>query len=88
MMTDLQRIEFAEAALACKGMGLMSHPEPMPKRQARDGQCVFGRIRHIYHGGESCIYCGAPRGGKPPQSEILKSQIPASPPRLNGLDLS
>lgn len=65
-MTDLQRIEFAAAAMACKRMGLMSHSAPAREPAATMSPCIPGRVRHQYKDGIVCAHCGAPKGGRVP----------------------
>jgi hypothetical protein len=78
-MTELQRIEFAAAAMACKRMGLMSHSaSSSPTGQA--AHCSPGRIRHSFGGFETCAHCGA--------TKAQSKKSPTHENRLTGFDLS
>lgn len=68
-MTQLQRIEFAQAAMACKRLGLLSHTTPTSVTGEKS-KCVPGRIRHHFKDGILCQYCGVTKGGKLPPQQI------------------
>lgn len=77
-MTQLQRIEFAAAAMVCKRLGLMSHTTTgSGTARPRKTPCVEGRTNHNYKGSLICIHCGHVKPSPKPQSEIsnFKSQI-------------
>lgn len=84
-MTDFERIQFAQAALACKRLGLLSHTTPANSSPTGErSKCVTGRIRHHYKDGIACQYCGAPKG-----SRIGHGPSPLNERnRLHGFDLS